>query len=84
MKTLMTLLLLSTFFTACNSSPLKVTESTSSVPTTKVAPRIPENCLAWYDGCNNCAKSEDGQVICTMNACPISRLEDFKCIKWKD
>ena len=82
MKILMTLLLLSTLFTACNSTPPEVQESTSSVSNTKVVPRVPENCLAWYDGCNYCSKTKGGEAICTMMACLQSKPQDFKCTKW--
>lgn len=30
---------------------------------------IPTNCVSWFDGCNECSKTNDGQVICTQRAC---------------
>jgi len=26
-------------------------------------------CQSYYDGCNSCSKSSNGQTICTMRAC---------------
>ena len=44
---------------ASESGPVKSTEP--YVP--------PANCIAWYDGCNSCSRSPDGQSMCTMRAC---------------
>jgi hypothetical protein len=29
----------------------------------------PANCTAWFDGCNSCSRSENGEAMCTMMAC---------------
>ncbi|MDB5254019.1 MAG: hypothetical protein JWL80_85 [Parcubacteria group bacterium] len=29
----------------------------------------PANCVAYYDGCNSCAKQANGAVACTLRAC---------------
>lgn len=29
----------------------------------------PANCTAWFDGCNSCSRSEEGEAMCTMMAC---------------
>jgi len=44
---------------------------------------VPKNCLAWFDGCNNCSKMENNQVVCTKKYCIVHRPEDFRCTKWK-
>ena len=40
---------------------------------------VPENCEAWFDGCNHCTKGGG----CTRMACIVYRPEDFRCKKWK-
>ncbi|WP_294958569.1 hypothetical protein [Sulfurovum sp.] len=45
---------------------------------------VPENCMEWYDGCNQCARMKSsGSAICTQRACRVYRPQDFKCTKWK-
>ncbi|MDP3402653.1 MAG: hypothetical protein Q8S35_01715 [bacterium] len=29
----------------------------------------PANCTAWFDGCNSCSRSANGQAMCTLMAC---------------
>jgi len=29
----------------------------------------PAGCIAWNDGCNSCARQENGQAACTLMAC---------------
>ena len=29
----------------------------------------PAHCTAWFDGCNRCSRSADGQSMCTLMAC---------------
>ena len=44
--------------------------------------KIPKGCVAWFDGCNNCARhSENGEVMCTERYC--YQKGEFKCTKWK-
>jgi len=44
---------------------------------------VPDNCIAWFDGCNECARLENG-VSCTEMACLVYRPQDFKCTKWEE
>jgi len=30
---------------------------------------VPENCIRWYDGCNNCFVSDDDLLACTKKYC---------------
>ncbi|MGB0867471.1 MAG: hypothetical protein ACPGSC_13250 [Granulosicoccaceae bacterium] len=30
---------------------------------------IPEGCISWFDGCNNCKVGENGAMACTKMAC---------------
>lgn len=44
-------------------------------------PTVPENCTAWFDGCNNCMV-ESGQVTaCTMMYCETPT--EAKCTQFK-
>ena len=39
-------------------------------PVTSTQPYTPpSNCTAWFDGCNSCGRSENGQSVCTERAC---------------
>ncbi len=43
---------------------------------------VPEECLEWYDGCNNCGKvGPDNDIVCTERYC--IHHDKFKCTKWK-
>ena len=44
---------------------------------------VPDNCVAWFDGCNRCAKRDGGRAVCTMMACLVYRPQDFRCTKWE-
>jgi hypothetical protein len=57
-----------------------VTSSDSDTTTSVV--EIPENCVSWFDGCNNCFV-EDGKIgACSKKACAVK--EEPKCISTKD
>jgi len=43
---------------------------------------VPKNCKAWFDGCNYCSKTKDGEGACTEMACIAYRPQDFRCTKW--
>lgn len=44
---------------------------------------IPEGCVSWFDGCNNCSVGEDGvQMACTMMYCETP-VEPY-CLKYED
>ena len=44
--------------------------------------KVPENCMEWYDGCNNCGRvGPDGDAACTELSCV--RYAPFKCTKWR-
>lgn len=44
---------------------------------------VPENCMAWFDGCNNCMKTMNNTGVCTEIACLVYRPQDFRCTKWE-
>ena len=44
---------------------------------------VPQNCQAWFDGCNSCAKDEDGLEVSTELYCIVYRAQDFRCTTWK-
>ena len=44
---------------------------------------VPQNCNAWFDGCNSCAKDTDGLEVCTQRYCLVYRPQDFRCTEWK-
>ncbi|MCK5853606.1 MAG: hypothetical protein KAG56_00205 [Sulfurovaceae bacterium] len=44
---------------------------------------VPQNCKAWFDGCNNCARVEGNTVACTEMACGVDKPEEFRCTKWE-
>lgn len=37
----------------------------------------PENCTAWFDGCNSCSRSENGEAMCTLMACEGAQREGY-------
>ena len=43
---------------------------------------VEKNCIAWYDGCNNCSKIDNNQTSCTEIGCSV--YDEYKCTKWKD
>jgi len=44
---------------------------------------VPEACLEWYDGCNNCGRVGNAEdVVCTERYCV--HKDKFKCTKWKE
>jgi len=46
---------------------------------------VPKNCKAWFDGCNDCAKSEQyADIACTEMACLVYRPQDFSCTAWEE
>ena len=44
---------------------------------------VPQNCKAWFDGCNYCSQTKNGEGACTEMACISYRPQDFKCTKWE-
>jgi len=43
---------------------------------------VPDECLEWYDGCNDCGRVGSGtEVVCTERHCV--HQEQFRCTKWK-
>jgi hypothetical protein len=43
---------------------------------------VPEECLEWFDGCNDCGRVGSGtEVVCTEHHC--EKYEQFRCTKWK-
>ncbi|HHS92948.1 MAG TPA: hypothetical protein ENK82_06335 [Campylobacterales bacterium] len=44
---------------------------------------VPQECLEWYDGCNDCGRVGSGtEVVCTERYC-VHR-DQFRCTKWKN
>jgi len=44
--------------------------------------KVPKDCLAWYDGCNNCGRiGTKGNIVCTERYC--IQHDKFQCTKWK-
>lgn len=44
---------------------------------------VPETCLEWYDGCNNCGRvGNTGDVVCTERFC--IHHDKFRCTKWQE
>ena len=41
---------------------------------------IPKGCKKWFDGCNTCSVSIDGDVSCTRKACAPTMIEPARCI----
>ena len=45
---------------------------------------IPENCTAWFDGCNNCTRAEGGVAACTRKFCPAELMKEPKCLEFAE
>lgn len=45
----------------CTAAELEATSAPAYVP--------PAQCTTWFDGCNTCGRTEDGQIACTLKAC---------------
>ncbi|HRH55626.1 MAG TPA: hypothetical protein PK609_02050 [Candidatus Paceibacterota bacterium] len=45
----------------CTDAELRGTQEGTYVP--------PAHCTAWYDGCNSCSRTEDGNAVCTLRGC---------------
>lgn len=43
----------------------------------------PAHCVAWFDGCNQCGKDENGVVVCTEKACMDTPAAGY-CTKYAD
>jgi hypothetical protein len=43
----------------------------------------PAHCSAWFDGCNQCGRGEDGQSFCTLMAC-VGEPAPGYCIRYDD
>jgi hypothetical protein len=42
----------------------------------------PENCIHWFDGCNECRIYEENQIQCTTAFCEF--YEEPKCLQYED
>jgi len=42
---------------------------------------IPKECIAWFDGCNHCIRSNTGKALCTKRYC--KKKGSFRCMKWQ-
>ena len=43
--------------------------------------KVPKECLAWYDSCNDCMRKAQ-EVVCTERYCV--HHDKFRCKKWKN
>ncbi len=43
---------------------------------------IPETCTSWYDGCNNCFKTQEGITACTEMYCQLPNGA-FECLSFE-
>ena len=43
--------------------------------------KVPRECLAWYDGCNDCGR-RGKEVVCTERYCV--HHDKFRCTKWRN
>ena len=43
-----------------------------------------ERCVSWFDGCNQCGRSDNGIAFCTERYCSEDELEPAKCYKYKE
>ncbi len=72
------------FLTACNQVEMGKT-STTPEPVVTVTPitvtteptKIPEGCMVWFDGCNECMVEDQKLAGCTKIKCEI--MEDPEC-----
>lgn len=44
----------------------------------------PENCISWFDGCNNCFVSEGKISGCTLKFCSPEEQQEPNCLKFKN
>lgn len=59
--------------TAADTGPLK--RDTGYTP--------PAHCVAWFDGCNQCGRGDNGESFCTLKAC-IDAPSAGYCTKYAD
>lgn len=45
---------------------------------------MPENCVEWFDGCNNCTVGKNGVSACTLKFCAPEAIEVPQCTKFKE
>ena len=61
-----------------------MTKEDETKKTTEEETAIPENCVSWFDGCNNCMVSNGKAAACTKKYCPPEAMEEPKCLKYED
>lgn len=59
--------------TAADAGPLKGRETYTP----------PAHCIAWFDGCNQCGRDENGMAFCTEKACVDAPAAGY-CTKYAD
>ena len=70
-------LLFSLLAAGCNSTSQQ--SSVDSYDANSWKTLIPESCLSFYDGCNNCRRSAAGEVAaCTRKACV--KYQEPRCL----
>lgn len=43
----------------------------------------PKGCVAWFDGCNSCSLTSNGQTACTLMAC-LDKPAPGRCTRYED
>jgi len=59
----------------------KSKQRVDTVKNSKNSSVIPRECIAWFDGCNHCIRSNIGKTMCTKRHC--KKKGEFRCVKWK-
>jgi putative hemolysin len=58
-----------------NNEVTQITDNSGNV--------IPNSCQTWFDGCNTCQVSEDGELTCTEMACGPDAMEPAECREYR-
>jgi hypothetical protein len=60
----------------CNQQTQSINESEITSESWKTM--IPQSCQSFFDGCNNCMRTADGEVACTRMFC--EKYDTPKCL----
>jgi len=52
-----------------------------TVKNSKNSTVAPQECIAWFDGCNHCIRTASGRSLCTKRHC--KQKGKFRCVKWQ-
>ena len=73
------------FYKVSKKIPKVIIKSKKRVLTIKNSTKhravVPKECIAWFDGCNHCIRSNNGRPLCTKRYC--KKKDPFRCIKWQ-